>query len=40
MNYYTEKQQSNREKANKAFNEFMECFLEADSNFKGKILLH
>ena len=33
MDYYFEKQQTNREKAKRAFCEFFDCFIEADSEF-------
>ena len=33
MDYYFEKQQTNREKAKRAFCEFFDCFIEADPEF-------
>ena len=37
MDYYFEKQQTNREKAKRAFCEFFDCFIEADSEFRDVI---
>ena len=37
MSTYFEEQQANREKAKRLFNEFLNCFMEADSEFRGVI---
>ena len=37
MSTYFEEQQANREKAKRSFNEFLNCFMEADSEFRGVI---
>lgn len=37
MDYYFEKQQTNREKAKRAFCEFFDCFIEADPEFRDVI---
>ena len=37
MSAYFEEQQANREKAKKSFNEFLNCFMEADSEFRDAI---